>query len=203
MLFTIIHFKSCSVQALSEKVIRVTDETIMSEVKKGNVKLLAILFERYHVKMYNFFLRLTGEKQTSEDLTQDVFFRILKYRESFRHESKYSTWMYQIGRNAYIDHLRKHKKELPLEESWNEKLAVDSTQEALTSQEQEIGFLSKALDKLAPNQKEVLVLSRFQGMKYKDISKLHGCSISSVKVQVHRAIKNLRKSYLNYKGGVA
>ena len=73
------------------------DEEIMSSVKKGSVNMLAILFERYHVKLYNYFLRLTGDKGISEDLTQEVFLRILKYRDTFRHESKFTTWMYQIA----------------------------------------------------------------------------------------------------------
>ncbi len=88
------------------------DEDVMSNVSEGNVQMLAILFERYHVRLYNYFLRLTGNKGTGEDLAQEVFFRILKYRTSYRRESKFTTWMYQIGRNVFIDHLKKHKEEL-------------------------------------------------------------------------------------------
>lgn len=180
------------------------DEDIMKKVSAGNVKMLAILFERHHVKMYNYFLRLTADAGLSEDLTQDVFFRVLKYRDSFRHESKFTTWMYQIGRNLFFDHLKKSKRETPLEETWGNEIADTGGQpDAHTQDEQDIRFLHRALDRLTPSQKEVLVLSRFQGMKYREISQLLGCSLSTVKVQVHRAVKNLRKSYVELRGGVA
>ena len=158
--------------------------------------MLAILFERYHVKLYNFFYRLTGDAGLSEDLTQEVFLRILKYRQSFRGESKFTTWMYQIGRNVHIDHIRKKRPEMPLEDKWEEEIAPEPQPEEATSIEQDEALLDKALALLPAAKKEILVLSRFQGMKYKDIAQLLGCSLSTVKVQVHRAIKDLRKAYL-------
>lgn len=165
--------------------------------------MLAILFERYHVKLYNFFLRLSGAGNLSEDLTQEVFFRILKYRKTYRGESKFTTWMFQIGRNVHIDHLRKHKKgeEMSLEDAWEEEAARSPQPDERSQSEQEAVYLHKALSLLSPAKKEVLVLSRFQGMKYKDISRVLGCSLAAVKTQVHRAIKDLRKNYLELKGG--
>jgi RNA polymerase sigma-70 factor (ECF subfamily) len=185
-------------------VIEVTDEDIMNKVKEGSVAMLAILFERYHVKLYNFFRRLTGQGNVSEDLAQEVFFRILKYRKTFRNESKFTTWMFQIGRNVHIDHLRKHKRhdEMSLDEAWEEEPAAGPRPDEQTETEQEAVYLHKALSLLSPAKKEVLVLSRFQGMKYKDISRVLGCSLAAVKTQVHRAIKDLRKNYLQLKGGV-
>jgi RNA polymerase sigma-70 factor (ECF subfamily) len=180
----------------------VNDEEVMKKVKVGKIEMLAILFERHHVKLYNYFLRLTRDKGISEDLTQDVFFRILKYRDSFRHESKFTTWMYQIGRNLHIDYLRKYKKEMPLEEKWEEEPSSDSHPAQITEAEQESIFLHQALSQLPPIRKEILVLSRFQGMKYQEISHLLGCSLSSVKTHAHRAIKDLQKTYMNLKGGI-
>jgi RNA polymerase sigma-70 factor (ECF subfamily) len=182
-----------------------TDEDIMNKVKDGSVQMLAILFERHHVKLYNYFLRLTGNKTNSEDLVQDVFFRILKYRASYRRESKFTTWMYRIGRNVHIDHLKKNKVAVPLEDLWNEEPAADARPDRKTGIEQDTAFLHKALSLLPPAKREILVLSRFQEMKYNDISTVLGCSLASVKTRVHRAIKELRETYVNLKvkGGVA
>ena len=163
--------------------------------------MLAILFERCHVKLFNYFLRLTRQRSLSEDLTQEVFFRILKYRKTYRSESKFTTWMYSIGRNAYIDHLRKYKKEMPLEEMWEEEVSPSQQPHEHSETQEDSEILHQALSLLSPAKKEVLVLSRFQGMKYQDISQIQGCSLSSVKVQVHRAIKDLRKKYLELQGG--
>lgn len=176
-----------------------TDEDIMNNIKNGRIQMLAILFERHHVKLYNYFLRLTGNKTTSEDLTQDVFFRILKYRTTYRRESKFTTWMYRIGRNVHIDHLKKNKEEMPLDDIWEQKAAPGPLPHQETETKQETAFLHKALSLLPPAKKEILVLSRFQEMKYNEISNILGCSLASVKTQVHRAIKDLRKTYMELK----
>lgn len=178
-----------------------TDEDIMNKVKEGSLQMLAILFERCHVKIYNYFLRLTRQRTLSEDLTQEVFFRILKYRKTYRQESKFTTWMYKIGRNVYIDHLRKHKKEVSLDDVWEEEVSNTPQPHQQSESEEDSEMLHRALSLLPPAKKEVLVLSRFQGMKYQDISQVLGCSLASVKVQVHRAIKDLRKTYLELQGG--
>ena len=86
-----------------------TDNELMEAVKDGRVEKLAVLFERYHVALFNFFLRLTGDRAASEDLVQDVFMRILKYRAGFQSEGRFAVWMFQIARNAHVDHLRKRK----------------------------------------------------------------------------------------------
>jgi len=180
------------------------DEDIMSKVKDGSVQMLAILFERHHVKLYNYFLRLTRNKNTSEDLAQDVFFRILKYRNTYRKESKFTTWMYRIGRNVHIDHLKKNKDEMPLDDLWEQETASTPQPDEQTETEQDTVYLHKALSLLPPAKKEILVLSRFQEMKYNDISNVLGCSLASVKTRVHRALNDLRKTYmeLKVKGGI-
>jgi len=175
------------------------DEDIMNKVKDGSVQMLAILFERHHVKLYNYFLRLTRNQNTSEDLAQDVFFRILKYRNSYRKESKFTTWMYRIGRNVHIDHLKKNKDEMPLDDLWEEETARIPQPDRQTETEQDTVYLHKALSLLPPAKKEILVLSRFQEMKYNDISNVLGCSLASVKTRVHRALNDLRKTYLELK----
>ncbi len=179
------------------------DEQVMHKVKDGKVEMLAVLFERYQVRLFNFFLRLTGDRGSSEDMVQDVFFRILKYRRSYRRDCKFTTWMYQIARNVNIDNLKKYQNEVPLDEQWEEDTAPTLAPEEQISVEQDRLFLNKALTTLALKKREVLVLSRFQDMKYKEIAQLLGCSIDNVKVLVHRGIKDLRESYLNLKGGTA
>jgi len=81
----------------------------MLKVRDGDLGKLSFLFERYHRALFNFFLRSTGNRDLSEDLVQEVFLRILKYRHTFRPDSQFSAWMYHVARNAQIDHFRKHK----------------------------------------------------------------------------------------------
>jgi len=178
-----------------------TDIHLMEKVKEGQVEKLAVLFERHHVSLYNFFLRLTGSRSISEDLVQDVFFRILNYRSTYKGESKFTTWMYQIARNAHIDFLRKRKEEFPLDEQWQESLSPDLSPDEKMERGQDITLMREALAKLPLKKREVLILSRYQDLKYREIAELLGCQIGTVKAHVHRAIKDLSKIYLELSGG--
>jgi len=179
------------------------DEQLMAQVQDGRVEMLAVLFERHHVRLYNFFLRLSRDPALSEDLVQDVFLRILKYRHSFRGESRFTTWMYQIGRNAHIDHLRSRHPEIPIGEAWEKEGSPQPPPEEKAESEQEADLLARALERLPLRKREVLLLSRFQGLKYQEIADLLACSVQSVKVQVHRSLKELRRHYLDLQGGTS
>ena len=84
-----------------------TDQQLMLQVKGGDVGRLAELFERHHVRIYHFCYRMTGNEATSQDLVQEVFMRVLKYRETFRDDSSFLPWLYRMARNASIDHFRR------------------------------------------------------------------------------------------------
>jgi len=178
-----------------------TDNFLMEEVKEGKVEKLAVLFEKYHVPLFNFFLRLTGNRGVSEDLVQDVFLRILKYRTTYKGQSKFTVWMYQIARNAHIDYLRKNKGELSLDDQWDEVVEAEPTPLDRLERGEDVKLLQEALARLPLKKREVLVLSRYHDMKYKDIAELFGCQVGTVKAYVHRAIKDLGKIYYELSGG--
>lgn len=188
-------------QEKGQRVDETSDNRLMEEVRDGKVERLAILFERHHIMLYNFFLRLSGNQSASEDLVQDVFFRLLKYRKTYQGQSKFTVWMYQIARHAHVDYLRKQKPEVPLEEQFEEVQSRDVDAAARMAAEVDLQLLRKALDKLPLRKREILVLSRFQEMKYKDIAELLGCSISTIKTSVHRAVKDLGRIYGELQGG--
>jgi RNA polymerase sigma factor (sigma-70 family) len=178
-----------------------TDNRLMEDIKEGKVEKMAVLFEKHHVSLYNFFLHLTGNRSTSEDLVQEVFMRMLKYRSTYQGRSKFTLWMYQIARNAHIDYLRKRKEEFPLDEQWYEPVTADSSPPEMLESGQEVQLLRVALAKLPLKKREVLILSRYQNLKYKEIAELMDCRIGTVKAHVHRAIKELGKIYFELQGG--
>lgn len=180
-----------------------SDNRLMEEVREGKVERLAILFERRHVMLFNFFLRLTGNRSASEDLVQDVFFRILKYRDTYQGQSKFTVWMYQIARNVHVDHLRKQKPEVPLDEQFEEPAVAEPLAIDRLSAEVDVALLKRALDRLPLRKREVLLLSRFQEMKYREIAELLGCDIGSIKSTIHRAVKELGKIYVELQGGTS
>src|SRR2546425_4914541 len=90
-----------------------TDENQMLAVRRGEVSSLGILFDRHHRALFDFFARMTGSRTAAEDLVQDVFFRMLKYRETFRNDSRFKAWMFHIARNARFDYFKKRQAETP------------------------------------------------------------------------------------------
>jgi len=180
-----------------------TDNELMEQVRDGKVEKLAILFERHQIMLYNFFLRLTGNRAASEDLVQEVFIRILKYRAGYQGESRFVVWMFQIARNAHIDFLRKRKEELPLDDQFAEAPSLERRPEDRFEADQEARLVRQALDKLPPKKRELLVLFRFQDLKLREIAELLDVQVGTVKVQVHRALKDLSRIYLELQGGKA
>ena len=121
------------------------DNQIMENVRDGQIEKLAVLFERHHVKIYNFFLRLTGSQNISEDLVQDVFLRILKYRSTFQGQSKFTVWMFQIARNAHVDYLRKNKATFSLDDQYEAAVSNDHSPQESLEQKQDVALLQEAL----------------------------------------------------------
>jgi RNA polymerase sigma factor (sigma-70 family) len=183
-----------------------SDEKIMLQVREGRLSELTELFERYHVPLYNFFLRLTLDKALSEDLTQNLFYRVLRYRQSFEPASgSFRSWVYRMARNVYADHLRQEQK-VPggmkggsgaaegMSGGADEKMDRVAGEDVPYSEEQ-FERLDAAMAKLTPDQREILVLSRYQGLKYDEISKIKDLSVAAIKVQVYRALRQLRTLY--------
>ncbi len=178
-----------------------SDNQLMEEVRDGRIEKLAILFERNQVMLFNFFLRLTGNRSASEDLVQEVFMRILKYRAGYHGDSRFAVWMFQIARNAHVDYLRKHKPEVALDDQFVEPPARDMRPDEAFEADQDVALMRRALDSLPLKKREVLVLSRYQGLKLREIADLLGCQVGTVKAQVHRALKDLSRIYLDLQGG--
>ena len=168
-----------------------SDEELMLYVRNGVGEMLAVLFDRYQVPLFNFFYRLTDNRAMSEDLVQDAFYRILKYRQSYQPGSSFRTWMYQIARNARADLFNKQRNEVPEDAA---PLAVVLPMDPLHDQQQ-ISRLKEALMLLPEEKRELLVLSRFQELKYQEIADLLQCQVGTVKVRVHRALQELKENF--------
>jgi RNA polymerase sigma factor (sigma-70 family) len=169
------------------------DHLVMCAVRDGDVERISVLFDRHHRMLLNFFLRLTASHSLSEDLVQDVFFRMLKYRHTFQDTANFTAWMYQIARNAHLDQTHKRRLEIvpDQEPAWDEMATGDPDPEQRLGQTQEVGLLRRALARLPVEKREVLVLSRFQNLKYGEIAEILNCEVGAVKVRVYRAIREL------------
>jgi RNA polymerase sigma factor (sigma-70 family) len=172
-----------------------TDELIMEAVKNGNLQQASVLFDRYHKKIYNFLARMTMDRELAEDLTQNVFLRIIKYRSSYREGNRFESWIYQVARNIFSDHYQSSKNQksgfIDVEKMGD--TIIDHEDGARQEEREKILHRSMAL--LSADQRELLVLTRFQHMKYEEVAVIMETSVANIKVKVHRAIAKLREHY--------
>ena len=167
----------------------------MLQVRDGDISKLGILFERHHVKLYNFLVRLTNRRDTSEDMVQDVFVRIMKYGQSFRGEAPFTVWMYQLARNAAADHFRKWKNEIRSDGVTDERVDEEPTAGDNLVKAEQSDLLKRAMALLSAEKREVLILSRYQELKYEEIGAILDCPVGTVKARVHRALQDLKREY--------
>ena len=176
----------------------------MAQVGAGEVAKLAVLFERHHRALFRYFVAMNRNREISEDLVQDVFFRMLQYRTSYHPKQSFTAWMYQIARNSNIDQAHKRRGEVVGIEEFNERRPEPASPapgpEERAAKVQDLALLKRALDRLPPEKREILVLSRFQRMKYEDIAAVLGCEPGAVKVRVYRAMRALEEIYFALAG---
>lgn len=172
-----------------------SDEALMTKVAEGQTTHLGILFERYQKKIYNYFLRQVGDPGRAEDLTQDVFFRILRYRSGYKGGASFKSWLYRIAHNVAMDAFGKNKGDQPLPEEIEQEQEGHGLGGMIHSEN--LNTMRAAFQGLSQEKQEVLILSRFEDMKYGEIAEVTGASVSAVKVRVHRALKDLRQRFFH------
>lgn len=164
-------------------------------VKEGHLSELTVLFDRYQVSLYNFFLRLSGSRAVSQDLTQNLFYRVIRYRQSYQPASgSFRSWIYRMARNVHVDFCKQEARG-PGRLADPEEIEGDLADQHTGYTQDQFQRLDEAMERLDPDQREVLVLSRYQGLKYEEIARIRDSSVAAVKVQVYRALKQLRTLY--------
>lgn len=172
-----------------------TDELIMEAVKRGELQQATLLFERYNKRIFNFLARMTMDRYLAEDLTQNVFLRIIKYRTSYREGNKFQSWIYQVARNVFSDHYQAHKNKFSDFVDVEKISDHMADREESDEQDEKEKILHRSMAKLTDEQRELLVLTRFQQMKYEEVAAIMDTTVANIKVKVHRAILKLREYY--------
>lgn len=170
----------------------------MLQVKSGKTELLGMLYERYKKWLYNFFYQMYQDAATCEDLVQNVFMRVLKYKHTFSEDSKFVTWLFQIARNESHDYYNKqikNHKDVPLEDV-NYKLSESLKNEEKEQQKEELQLMHRAINKLPYEQKEIITMSKLRQLQYNEIGDILGCSEGNARIKAHRALQNLKSTFL-------
>jgi RNA polymerase sigma factor (sigma-70 family) len=175
-----------------------SDQELMRIVQAGDLSPASEIYDRYSGRIYNFALRFLKNSEAAEDATQEVFVKMIRHASQFQGDAKLSTWLFSITANWCRDYLRKadnKSKEsddvlvtlpAPLEQSPDRNL----------EQRENEARIQRALKALTPEQREAILLSRYQGLSYAEIAQISGCSEGAVKTRVFRAMETLKKALL-------
>jgi RNA polymerase sigma factor (sigma-70 family) len=163
----------------------------MRGVRDGDVAGLGQLFERHHAGLFDFFSRTLGDRPAAEDLVQEVFIRILKYRRTYRDDGRFQTWMFHVARNVRNDHIRRRRPD-QLTADMPEPAAAGADQAAAVENAEDVERLRRALLRLPDDRREVVVLARYHGMTHEQIAAVLRVEPGAVRVRLHRALKELR-----------
>jgi RNA polymerase sigma-70 factor (ECF subfamily) len=190
----------------------VTDEVLMMRFQGGDRAAFATLVKKHKTPIYNFVMRLVRSPSAAEDLAQDVFVKVVQSAADFKHESKFSTWVYSIARNLCIDHLRKmsHRQHPSLDQARGDApdgpTLLDRTPDRHPSASveravigSELGVrIARCVEGLPEEQREVFLLREVANLPFKDIAGITGVPENTVKSRMRYALERLQENLAEY-----
>ena len=169
-----------------------SDEELMRMVLNGDLDKMRYLFDRYQVRIFNYCLQLTNNREVSKDLTQEVFYKILKFRKTYKNV-RFSSWIYSIARNLCYDHHKQQKRQAQqIDDLRHFTESLDSNLQEPQGDPRQLNY---ALNQLNLADKELIVMSKYQGMKYQEIAEITNSTVGAVRTKTHRALLKLKNLY--------
>lgn len=181
------------------------DEELMLQYAAGDVGAFEELFRRYGQKIYNIFLRSSGDSALAQDLLQECFLRVSEARYRYKPKAPFSNWLITLAMNLLRDNFRKKRRReahfLPIAERGKpDFLPGPATDPQISAEQQQVkAAVDEALRHLPEEQREVIILSKFEGLSFAEIGNILGISPAAAKQKAYRGIQTLREklSYLN------
>jgi len=170
-----------------------SDHALMLQVSEGKTETLGLLYERYKRRLFGFFYQLGCDRQQSEDLVQETFMRVLRYRNTYTNDKNFMAWLFHIGRNVFNKHYSKQNRQGPQVELADNRMEFGAAEVELTfDRSHNTRQLEKALNSLTLENKELIVLNKFKEMRYKEIAEVVGCTEGAARTRTHRALQQLK-----------
>jgi RNA polymerase sigma-70 factor, ECF subfamily len=173
-----------------------TDEEVAKLIQDGNSELFGLLMERYQQKMTRYARKFLFEGEDINDLVQEIFIKAYANIKSFDVDRKFSSWLYRIAHNEFINAMKKKMRTRLMTIDFDTVLphlhAKEKTDDDLHRKELQ-GLLDRSLDKLNPRYREPLVLFYIEEMDYKEIAEILKIPISTVGIRLKRGKEQLKK----------
>lgn len=162
----------------------VDDRAIIERVLKGDSEAFNLLVRQWEKPIYNFILRLSGDRDGAMDLCQESFMKAFRELGTLKDRDRFSAWLYRIAHNTCFSKLRKDQGKTFVELSPETRATRMPIENRLA--------VEKALQQLPPDQREVVVLKVFHSLKFEEIAIIQDAPVSTVKSRLYTAFEKLR-----------
>lgn len=182
------------------------DEVLVARyVEEADQAAFRTLMDRHQERVFGYLRGMVKDREVANDLFQETFFRVIralnKERGSYTRQGKFLGWVLRIARNAALDHLRARKKWQDIgpsddgdETAWWDRLPDDAPSALETVQDmEEVDLLKACIDRLSPDQREVVLLRHESDLTFREIAELTDCSINTALGRMRYALINLRR----------
>jgi RNA polymerase sigma-70 factor (ECF subfamily) len=179
---------------------QLTDNQLIDFTLEGMVPAFEVLVERHQRQIYALAFKMVRNQDDAADIAQDVFLKAYEVLGSFKKQSSFHTWLYRITVNFCINYLRRDKAQYHVElETYHAVQAAEAFENMDTMELQD--ELNNAINNLPEKQQTTVLLRVCEGLPYKDIASMLGCSVGTVKANYFHAVKNLRRLMKRYVSG--
>lgn len=178
-----------------------SDDVLVAGILDGQEELFPVLVARYETRLFRFIRRYTGDSEDARDVTQEVFLKVYSALDDFDPRYKFSTWLFRIGGNAAIDHIRRRKSrpvslDLPLNEDGEvPQIDIPDTRPDPLEDLSRVRLrqeLDTAIDRLPDDYRELISLRHYGDLPYEEIAEMKGMPLGTVKNKLFRARQALR-----------
>ena len=171
----------------------VEDADLIQQAARGGVEAYNLLVSRWEKRMYNYLLRITGNREDALDLAQDVFLKAYQNLRKLDDPGRFAPWLYRIAHNEAYSMFRKRRPETDVEEVPQEATGTGITVGGSSVFPIELSLaVSSALGRLSPEQRESVVLKIYQGFKFEEMAEILSCPVSTIKSRLYTALELLK-----------
>ncbi|HET6408037.1 MAG TPA: RNA polymerase sigma factor [Chthoniobacteraceae bacterium] len=176
--------------ALSAEAVPDDDALLMLDAARGSEVAFATIVRSHQQSLVNFFTRM-GARSDCEDLVQETFVRLFRYRQQYRPAARFTTFLYHLARNVWADRGRKiiRFERLTTEYANERRMAGSGT----TPRTGESVDVERALERLSPKLREVIVLNIYQGLRYQEVANVLEIPLGTVKSRINHALAALKE----------
>jgi RNA polymerase sigma-70 factor, ECF subfamily len=168
------------------------DPVVVRRAQRGDEDAFSVIVRTYEAPVFNFVLRMVGDRELAEDLTQDVFLRVFRSLPRYAHRSKFTTWLFQVAKNLVFDDVRARMRR-PQNVELVSELSI-AAWDAPIEQAETISAIWAAVEQLSPDLKTALLLRDVVGLSYTEIADALEITMPTVKWRIYKAREDVQRA---------